>query len=91
MFSVTWQVLREATLLFWPRECRGIRAIVSPVSPIGIGKFVCEIQCAPLTPCTHYATMLKFSNFERRYDFNWIDGKRFHATLQETDWVGSIT
>jgi hypothetical protein len=72
-----------AALLYERRECRGIRAITPPVSPIGIGKFVCQIQRTLLTLCTHYATMLKFSNLEWRHvrDFSWIKRKRFHATL----------
>jgi hypothetical protein len=34
---------REALGGAWHRESRGIRAIIPPVSPIGIGKFVREI------------------------------------------------
>jgi hypothetical protein len=61
--------------------------------PPGIGDFVGEIQSALSTLLTLYATMLKFSDREGLYvrDFVRIERKRFHAALQETDWVRSIT
>ena len=59
--------------------------------PSGIGDFVCEIQSAPSTLLTPYATMLKFPDHEGLYlcGFVRIERKRFHAALQETDWVGA--
>src|SRR5437667_12286281 len=72
------------------RECRGIRAIIPPRLRPGIGKFICEIQRALSVLLAPYATVLKFPDREWLHvgDFFRIERKRFHAALQETDWIG---
>lgn len=45
-------------------QCCGIRAVIPPVLPPGLGKFVCEIQRAPFALLTPYAKLLKFPERE---------------------------
>jgi hypothetical protein len=48
-------------------QCCGIRAVIPPVLPPGLGKFVCEIQRAPFALPTPYAKLLKFPEREGIY------------------------
>jgi len=67
--------------------------IIPPILPPGIGGLVCKVERALSTLFTLYTTMPKLPDREGLHvcDFLPIERKCFHAALQETDWVGTIT